>query len=477
MIFEHASIRDVKPKKVLRYWFEKKEVKELIEKLAADHPNGPAARVVYNDGYEEEESESEDELDQDNEVNEDEEDEENEEDQDEEDQDEQDHDEDEDEDEDEDQSADQDHEDEVEVLGEQDQDAVGDEADIDEEMRDPVNTEAEAVLDSAVQTVQTEAAAISGEAVEVTTTEKNDTTVTADHKEPDQDMSDSPAVEAQVEPASTAACQNEDEQEEVQVDEQLQDSGNADAGNQDDDGQDTEDQDAEDHVAEDEDDAMANEDDIAVAAAAAQTTPPPPPAPVVRPHRKWRHIPKFVRITQCPPPVELFLICKQLNEEAKSWFYNVAVLKIDATASFSHFSFFEVALDQIADAAFSPMENIRKAEVTFVWDTTWIRAESTGYAASVFSFFLQSRADYVLKILKQAPDLEQLVIHWHDSAEDEEAQGLMQEILEKFVCNLQATIDTKAHIIASDSKPHSRSIAGKRRLEFQGIVDHPPEAF
>ena len=193
MIFEHASIRDVKPKKVLRYWFEKKEVKELIEKLAADHPNGPAARVVYNDGYEEEESESEDELDQDNEVNEDEEDEEEEEDQDEEDQDEQDHD----EDEDEDQSADQDHEDEVEVLGEQDQDAVGDEANIDEEMRDPVNTEAEAVLDSAVQTVQTEAAAISGEAVEVTTTEKNDTTVTADHEEPDQDMPDSPAVEAQ----------------------------------------------------------------------------------------------------------------------------------------------------------------------------------------------------------------------------------------------------------------------------------------
>jgi hypothetical protein len=123
------------------------------------------------------------------------------------------------------------------------------------------------------------------------------------------------------------------------------------------------------------------------------------------------------------------------------------------------------------------MENIRKAEVRFVWDTTWIRAESTGYAANVFSFFLESRAKYVLSILQRAPDLAQLTLRWHDTANDAGSQMLMQDILEQFVCNLSATIDTKTHIIASDLRPNAKSIAGKRRLEFQAIVDNPPEAF
>jgi hypothetical protein len=468
MIFELASARDTKPKKVLRYWFEKKEVKEIIAKHDADHPNGPAPRVVYNDEREEEESEDEVEPDHQDDQLEDEDEDDNEDDDN--DDDDEDHDEDENDNEEEqdDEAADQDDGDGDEQLHVHDQETGQGEAEIDEEMSDPDNIEAATAAAIASESEQAGAATISSEVVEAVTIENNAATATADQAEPDEEMSNSPAVEPQVEPANVAGGENEDEQ--------MQDGEQAGAEDEDDEDED-EGEDAEDQAVEGEGDGMVDQNDIAIAAAAAHTTPPPPPAPIVAPHQKWRHIPKFVRMTQCPPPVELFLICKQLNEEAKDWFYNVAVLKIDATASFSHFSFFEVALGQIADAAFSPMENIRKTEVTFVWDTTWIRAESTGYAASVFSFFLQSRADYVLKILQQAPDLDHVVIHWHDTAEDEEAQGLMQDILEKFVCNLQATIDTRPHIIASDSKPHFKSIAGKRRLEFQSIVDNPPDAF
>jgi hypothetical protein len=82
-----------------------------------------------------------------------------------------------------------------------------------------------------------------------------------------------------------------------------------------------------------------------------------------------------MRLTQCPPPVQLLLVSQQLNNEAKNWFYDVATLRIDATGSFAHTSFFEEAFSQMyvslyesyvkhtltccikisTDAAFSPM--------------------------------------------------------------------------------------------------------------------------
>lgn len=52
-IFEHATTRDVKPKKLLRYWFERKEAKEIIAKTPATDPNGPTPQIVYNDDEDE----------------------------------------------------------------------------------------------------------------------------------------------------------------------------------------------------------------------------------------------------------------------------------------------------------------------------------------------------------------------------------------------------------------------------------------
>jgi hypothetical protein len=178
-----------------------------------------------------------------------------------------------------------------------------------------------------------------------------------------------------------------------------------------------------------------------------------------------------MRITQCPPPVEIFLACKQLNCEAKNWFYDVSVLRIEATGSFAHTSFFEEAFDQITNTAFSPMENIRKVEVIFVWDTTWIRSDKTGFAQAIFPALLRQRADFVTKILAKAPDLKQVTIHWHDSAQDDESIDLMNEVLAGFLI-LSASVKVEEHYISADAKPKSNSIAGKDRTEFQKIRDN-----
>ena len=177
-----------------------------------------------------------------------------------------------------------------------------------------------------------------------------------------------------------------------------------------------------------------------------------------------------MRITHCPPPVELLLTSRQLNTEAKSWFYNVAILRIDATARFAHTSFFEEAFSQITEAALSPMEDIRKVEVTFVWDSTWLRSEPADCAAAIFPALLRQRASFVVSILEQAPNLSSVLIHWHDSAEDGESVDFMNDVLLGFL-GLKADVEVEPHYIAADAKPYRKSVAGRRRIEFQNIVD------
>lgn len=200
------------------------------------------------------------------------------------------------------------------------------------------------------------------------------------------------------------------------------------------------------------------------------------PVAEVKPDRKWRHVPKFMRLTQCPPETNLFLISKQLNDEVKSWFYDVAVLKIDATASFLHLSFFELALTKLVEAPNSPMGNIKKAEITFVWDTTWIRSESE-FVGAVFPALLKKRVEFIVKILLRAPELEQVLIHWHDSAEDDGAKQSRAKTVEPFIMDLPAQVDTKDHYITPETKPRAKTRAGKQRLEFMAIVENGCETF
>ncbi|KAH9869103.1 hypothetical protein J1614_008180 [Plenodomus biglobosus] len=192
--------------------------------------------------------------------------------------------------------------------------------------------------------------------------------------------------------------------------------------------------------------------------------------PVVVVHAKWRHIPKFMYLTRCPPPVQLHLLSKQLNAEAKDWFYDVTVLRIEATASFSHTTFYEEAFNQIASAGFSPIENIRKVEVTFVWDSTWIRTDTSGCVEAIFPALLRERANFVVKILQQAPDLREITIHWHDSAQDADSADLRDDIHERFL-GFHATTKFKEYYIAENTEPDPNSVAGHQRAEFQTIVD------
>jgi hypothetical protein len=345
-IFEYAAARDVKPKKLLRYWFEKEEVKDAIAKLAVENPGGPTPRVQWNDHRE---------YDEESEVAEEEEDEEA------------------------DGAEEQDSDDEENEDAEQDED--------DEE--DGQDEEEEGALDD---------------------TQINQSATAASQVPAPAPAKPTPSAQptAQVEEEERAEDEVEDEMEgdpEEAPDEHQEGATET---------QDTQADVAEEEERDSEDDAeMADGDDDGSAdPAAAPVQQPPPPVPVIGVHHKWCHIPKFMRLTQCPPPVELLLTSKQLDNEAKNWFYDVAVLRIDATGSFAHTSFFEEAFKQITDAAFSPMENIRKVEVTFVWDSTWIRADTSGCVGAIFPALLGQRASFVYQILSQAPDLKELVINW-----------------------------------------------------------------
>lgn len=422
-IFYHTAARQTKPKKLLRYWFEKKETKELVAKHVADNPDGPAPQVVY---HQEREVDSEPEPEA--EENEAEEDSENE-------------DEENEEDDDDDNDNGENEDDEADQDGDDDVDAEGGEEEEDEEAMDEND----------------------GTHVTDTGTSHAQTSVPAQSVAPQATS----ATQAQ---AQTASVDQDDEAgsgaEEVRADHdnaEVQD-GDGDAVMADEEEEDASDDGEEDEGEENTTDATAD------ATTSALPPPPPPPAVVISPHHKWHHIPKFMRISHCPPPIELLLASKQLHEEAKNWFYDVAVLRISATSSFAHTSFFEEAFSQITEAAFSPMENIRKVEVLFVWDTTWLRAEETGCAEAIFPALLRQRGDFVHQILSQAPDLREVTIHWHDSAQDNESANFMVDILAPFH-SLNANVQIKEHYIAANAKPHKNSIAGQRRVEFQHIVD------
>lgn len=275
-----------------------------------------------------------------------------------------------------------------------------------------------------------------------------------------------------------------DEDENYGDDEEMEEDDDADDDeNEEDDDVDDEENEEDDGNEDEEDDGYgaeyANEDeqeDISHDGGVTNTTtaavaPVQAPRPVIRPHPKWRHIPNFMRLSQYPPAVNLLLVSKHLKADIMKWFWDVTTLRIEATGSFAHTSFFEEAFSQITDAAFSPMKNVRKVEVTFVWDTTWIRADTTGCVEAIFPALLRQRAEFIVKILQRAPDLKNLTVYWHDSAQDAESIDLRTEIYHRFL-GLPATIEFKERYIAANATPERKSIAGQGRVAFQDILDN-----
>lgn len=292
-IFEYAAVDHVKPKKLLRYWFEKKEVKAAIAEQVANNPDLPIPRLAR----------VEDQRDTDSEVAE---------------EDEEEHNSDSDE-------GENEEDDEPEANAEdEDEDEADQEAassampQQDAEMTD--QEEDEAIVDEH----QTHSGA-NTQSHSSAQTPTLSTIIVATQQSQPQVGADGHTVDLAQETAETEA----DAEAETHHDESTVDG----------DGDET--MDEENH----------EEDETATIA-----EPPRPPTPLIYPHGKWRHIPNFMRLTQSPPPVELLLTSKQLNNEVKNWYYDVAVLRIEATGSFAHTSFFEEAFSQITEAAFSPME-------------------------------------------------------------------------------------------------------------------------
>lgn len=440
IIFEHATAGDTKPKNLFRHWFEKKEVEALVAHELATNPTGPTPIIVYPDYNE---PDSDDELEgsgkeEDSENDSEEEDEDNE---------------------DEDDDMDEDELDDIE----DDEDVIdNNDMDDDDELVDNIADDNQAVGHSQLPTMlNVQSAIATGDNMDVDSEEEQEqeqaTVVqTADKAE----AGTGPVVPAQIGDDSWTFDHHETDDDPITHDneDEYLPNENYTTGNND--------------TTSVDGDATVVSGGSTIQAPPAPLAPPvqaPIPAPVVRPHHKWQHIPKFMRITHCPPPMGLLLTSKELSAQALTWFYDVAILRINATGSFAHTTMFEVSLTQITDAAFSPMENIRKIEIQFAWDSEWLRG-TDGVWPELFEAMLRLRAMHVVSILHRAPHLQDILIIWHDSIMDNESTALKLEIIDMFD-SLAANIKVEEYFLTPGEKPRRRSVQGRRRLEFQSILD------
>ncbi|OCK74012.1 hypothetical protein K432DRAFT_387058 [Lepidopterella palustris CBS 459.81] len=249
--------------------------------------------------------------------------------------------------------------------------------------------------------------------------------------------------------------ENGDEDEEM-----GDDDGDGDGdGDEDGDGDGDEDGDEEDEDGDDDGDGTT----VAATATATTTTILPPVS------RKWRHIPGIMSLSHCPPPLPLLLVCQQIHVEAAAYYYKVATLRINATAAFPHITFFEEAMDTLSDAAFSPTEPIRKVEITFVWDTQWLRASNA--VESIFVAMLHQRAIKAAEVLGKAPSLDKLLVKWYDSVRDDESLGLQTDVMQHFWGFLdRAEVKVEEHYLESGTEPNEDSVQGRCRLAFEHML-------
>jgi hypothetical protein len=191
----------------------------------------------------------------------------------------------------------------------------------------------------------------------------------------------------------------------------------------------------------------------------------------VHPASKWRHVTKFLRISGTPPPLALMMVSKQIHDETKDFFYDVAVLTIDATGSICHTSMFEEALQQIAEASFSPFECIRKIEIKFVWDTQWLRSPACNGFESIFQCLLRERVAAIAVALQRAPELKELTLDWQDSLQDYESVTFQLDILQK-LSGLPVKAILKENYLAPGQKPADKSAIGNMRRDLQSTADN-----
>jgi hypothetical protein len=205
------------------------------------------------------------------------------------------------------------------------------------------------------------------------------------------------------------------------------------------------------------------------ATAPTTTTTTAPATPQIS--RKWRHVPGIMSLTASPPPLSLLQTCKQLYTEANDYFYDTAILRINCTSGFNHMAYFEELMNTLASTAFSPAESIRKVELTFVWDSQWLRARDV--FNHVFVALLRERARLVASVLTQTPALKELKIVWHDSVEDNESALLREGVMEEFY-GLRDRVkpDVDLHYdLEEGEEPGEETVLGQMRLQLEEAAD------
>ncbi|KIW09197.1 uncharacterized protein PV09_00125 [Verruconis gallopava] len=147
---------------------------------------------------------------------------------------------------------------------------------------------------------------------------------------------------------------------------------------------------------------------------------------------KYRHILPILQLSHCPPPIGLLGTCKQIHDEARSFYRKRAVLVIDVNKGFQHFSFFQETIDLLIRTPYSPLEQIRKVNLVITWDSEWLRAKSTPPDQKLerdqmffFNYYFGERIQLMINLLQACPELQNVKIDYHDTEDTEASRSFM----------------------------------------------------
>lgn len=107
-------------------------------------------------------------------------------------------------------------------------------------------------------------------------------------------------------------------------------------------------------------------------------------------------------------------------------------LELDATKGFRHLEFFNTILNTLWTEANTPLNHIRNAAITFVWDTQWIQSHAHEFKTELCTQILRIRANLAYQLVCAIPNLTKVTIHWHDSENSNDAILMRNVALEPF---------------------------------------------
>ena len=115
----------------------------------------------------------------------------------------------------------------------------------------------------------------------------------------------------------------------------------------------------------------SNTDPASTTNPANTTNPAPQPVPkVVRRRTPYRHTVGMFGLSASPPPTELL---QAIKGEVKEGYYGTAFFYINVTKGVRHITFFEETINKFCEAAYSPLEQMRKMEINVHWSSQWLK--------------------------------------------------------------------------------------------------------